>query len=31
MEKLEANSLAHLVRMVMAVDADLLQAPPAAE
>jgi len=31
MEKLEANSLAHLVRMVMAVDADLLQSPPNAE
>ena len=31
MEKLEANSLAHLVRMVMAVDADLLQPPRAAE
>jgi two-component system, LuxR family, response regulator FixJ len=31
MEKLEAHSLAHLVRMVMAVDASLLQAPPGAD
>jgi two-component system response regulator FixJ len=31
MEKLEAHSLAHLVRMVMAVDPALLQAPPGAE
>lgn len=31
MEKLEANSLAHLVRMVMAVDPSLLQARPSGD
>jgi len=31
MEKLEAHSLAHLVRMVMAVDASLLQPPPSTD